>query len=231
MYNSLCVYIYIYTYIYIYIKHTYIYKQLYIYICTQLDNFWLTHKSITIIGIMNRSIISKVFSVLLQVLPYWLSPHIPIHHWLTPRESLMCLFTSWVSLHFQELHIHYILFWGGDLASFMKHNYFKILPCCCVLIVDSFLVHGIYHSLFTHSPLDGCISLLVLPLTKYHKLSGLNTEIYYLSFGGPKYKIKCQQDWVLLRVMTENLFQIVNNCPRVHMVFFSVYLSLNFPFC
>ena len=29
----------------------------------------------------------------------------------------------------------------------------------------------------------------------------------------------------------ENVFQIVNNCPRVHMVFsFCVYLSLNFPF-
>ena len=29
----------------------------------------------------------------------------------------------------------------------------------------------------------------------------------------------------------ENLFLIVNNCPRVHMVFsLFVYLSLNFPF-
>ena len=31
--------------------------------------------------------------------------------------------------------------------------------------------------------------------------------------------------------MMENVFQIVNHCPRVHMVFsFCVYLSLNFPF-
>ena len=58
-----------------------------LYVYKHLDNFWLTHKSITIIGIMSISTISKSFPVLLQVLPYWLSPHIPVHHWSPAPHS------------------------------------------------------------------------------------------------------------------------------------------------
>lgn len=155
---------------------------------------WITHETVTIIKIISISITPKSFFVPLRFFligpchtysyPITALPLPPAPCSQPPTDMLsVTLDLCFLEFHIQKV-IHCISFPGGVWHLLWNIIILIVLflnsLMLCVSIVYSFLFHGIGIPQFIYLPVDGCISLLGLPLTKYHKLSDLNSRIYCL---------------------------------------------------